>query len=346
MLIGPRTNIKKDLIGGATISFDLLIDELKQHVHCDVINTQKYQGVFAQIVNILRVIGSMLWFLPKTQIIFLNSSKGGATYLLPIAFYLARIFGKKIVFRPFGGNFDTHLSQLPVHHRKRIEKILSRVDLLFLQTHDLMKKMSALNRNINHLPTSRPDPIQSTFKVKKLSDPIHLVFLGSVDSTKGVDLLLSMMTRQTNRMTLKIYGPIQDEKYQNNLPDFKDVYAGPFQPKDLYNIFSEADFLILPTQYSGEGYPGVIIEAYAHGVPVIVTPWRSIPEIVTHEKTGMIMADYSVEAIYQCLDAINQDLYTEMSWNARQMFLDQFESGQISKQIISNLEAVLKDESH
>ena len=41
------------------------------------------------------------------------------------------------------------------------------------------------------------------------------------------------------------------------------IYKGAVQPQDIYNVLSASDVLVLPTYYPGEGYPGIIIEAYA-----------------------------------------------------------------------------------
>lgn len=45
-------------------------------------------------------------------------------------------------------------------------------------------------------------------------------------------------------------------------------------------VFLESDVLCLPSYYAAEATPTVIIDALAHGLPVISTNWRGIPELL------------------------------------------------------------------
>ena len=88
------------------------------------------------------------------------------------------------------------------------------------------------------------------------------------------------------------------------------------------------DALILPTFYEGEGYPGVILEAYSHGLPVIATRWRSIPEIVD-EESGLLISVRSPEALAQAMNKLHKDvsLYNQIQRGAlskRLQFSDRF----------------------
>jgi glycosyltransferase involved in cell wall biosynthesis len=60
------------------------------------------------------------------------------------------------------------------------------------------------------------------------------------------------------------------------------------------------DALILPTHYQGEGYPGVIIEAYCIGMPVICTNWQSLPEIVD-VSSGILINPKDSESLYRAM---------------------------------------------
>ena len=46
--------------------------------------------------------------------------------------------------------------------------------------------------------------------------------------------------------------------------------------------------LVFPTEQIAEGYPGVILEAYAAALPVIASRWLSIPEIV-NDSCGILI---------------------------------------------------------
>lgn len=65
------------------------------------------------------------------------------------------------------------------------------------------------------------------------------------------------------------------------------------QPEFVYPAF---DLLILPSAW-GEGFPNVVGEAMACGVPAVVTPIGDSPMIV--EASGFVTADATEESIYE-----------------------------------------------
>src|SRR5262249_42486224 len=63
------------------------------------------------------------------------------------------------------------------------------------------------------------------------------------------------------------------------------------------------DALILPSYAEVEGYPGVILEAYCAGIPVIATRWGGIPEIVTDE-TGILVEPRDVASLAKAMQML------------------------------------------
>jgi glycosyltransferase involved in cell wall biosynthesis len=57
----------------------------------------------------------------------------------------------------------------------------------------------------------------------------------------------------------------------------------------------QTDMLVLPSY--AENLPMVILEAFAHGVPVISTPVGAIPEVVIPERNGLLVDPGDVPAL-------------------------------------------------
>ncbi len=61
------------------------------------------------------------------------------------------------------------------------------------------------------------------------------------------------------------------------------------------------DVLLVPSQTAGdgdqEGLPNVIIEGLAAGIPVVATRHAGIPELIVHEKTGLLIPERNAEAL-------------------------------------------------
>jgi glycosyltransferase involved in cell wall biosynthesis len=47
--------------------------------------------------------------------------------------------------------------------------------------------------------------------------------------------------------------------------------------------------MLFPSFYKGEGFPGVILDAYIAGLPVIASDWNMNSEVVKNGETGIII---------------------------------------------------------
>jgi glycosyltransferase involved in cell wall biosynthesis len=59
--------------------------------------------------------------------------------------------------------------------------------------------------------------------------------------------------------------------------------------------FVSADIFVLPSL--AEGIPVVLMEAMSCGVPCVSTPVNGIPELITHQRTGLLATPGDVEAL-------------------------------------------------
>ena len=79
------------------------------------------------------------------------------------------------------------------------------------------------------------------------------------------------------------------------------------------------DALVLPTYYPGEGHPGVILEAYAAGIPVIASRWMGIPEVVP-DSMGLLVEPRNANALFEAMNSLVEDntLYNRMCTGVRE----------------------------
>lgn len=82
----------------------------------------------------------------------------------------------------------------------------------------------------------------------------------------------------------------------------------------------EADFFCFPTFFENENQPVNLIEAMAHGLPILTTRWRSIPEIVP-DLHGCLV---DINSPSQIADALIKSLTAETAESFRDIFLRQF----------------------
>jgi glycosyltransferase involved in cell wall biosynthesis len=97
-------------------------------------------------------------------------------------------------------------------------------------------------------------------------------------------------------INIDFYGPIDDSykaKFFSNLIRFENCnYRGYLdllnEPEENYSILSNYYAMLFPTIYVGEGFPGVIIDAYISGLPVIASNWHLNSEIILDGVNGLL----------------------------------------------------------
>jgi len=104
-----------------------------------------------------------------------------------------------------------------------------------------------------------------------------------------------------------IYGPFYDGISENTFNQFHNVrYRGILNPLEVNNALLGYDALLLPTYHDGEGYPGVILEAYCAGLPVICSRWKFLPEIVD-ETSGLLITPRDVSSLQSAMLMLQND---------------------------------------
>jgi glycosyltransferase involved in cell wall biosynthesis len=88
--------------------------------------------------------------------------------------------------------------------------------------------------------------------------------------------------------------------------------------KDVPQLLAISDLFVLPSLW--EGLPNAVLEAMAAGVPVIATNVEGAPELIVHEKTGLLVPPADPTALEQAIQRllIDESSRTSMSKAARE----------------------------
>jgi glycosyltransferase involved in cell wall biosynthesis len=116
----------------------------------------------------------------------------------------------------------------------------------------------------------------------------YALFVGRLSPEKGLGTLLMAWERLGGKVPLKIVGdgPLAPEvqEAQKRIPGVE--WLGRKAPEEVYALMSEASFLVFPSE-SYEGFPKVLAEAFAKGLPVLASALGSQGSIVDHGRTGL-----------------------------------------------------------
>jgi glycosyltransferase involved in cell wall biosynthesis len=157
-----------------------------------------------------------------------------------------------------------------------------------------------------------PLPIDLPRPVRKSCIPNRFGFLGNISVEKGISEFLDVMQilcARDRRITGSLAGPFQDAKVEKKvkkrlyaLPQVE--YVGPKYGKDKSNFFNSIDVLLFPTKYAHEAEPLTVLEAMAHGVPVIGWDRGCLPSMITGTEGFLVpkTTDFVDAAVRQVLD--------------------------------------------
>jgi len=205
-----------------------------------------------------------------------------------------------------------------------IKRVLKWSDLYLAQTKSLVAR--ARQDGIEHavwFPTSRPAPDLISSTTTRRNECKKFIYLGHVRSEKGIREIIEACERfNANDTSVKvhIYGTLRHDMTEQDFEGLRAVkYCGMIEPQEVYSVLSDYDALLFPSYYQGEGYPGVIIEAFAAGLPVVCSRWLALPEIVD-ETCGILIEPKNSQALYDAMNQLTEDpeMYTRLCEGALQ----------------------------
>jgi glycosyltransferase involved in cell wall biosynthesis len=187
------------------------------------------------------------------------------------------------------------LKERPGHIREMMEQ----VDHIIAYTH-LMKELLLANGIGEGKISVSPYGIDTSRIVgiprnQNIPPPLRVGFIGTMAPWKGCDVLIQAFRDLPPglKATLDIYSNL--ERYKPFVKRLRKLakgdkrinFVGPFQREKVGRVLSEIDVLVVPSRWY-ENQPGVILEAFAAGMPVVATDLGGMSEFVRHEENGLL----------------------------------------------------------
>jgi glycosyltransferase involved in cell wall biosynthesis len=143
---------------------------------------------------------------------------------------------------------------------------------------------------------------------KQLSTPIRLLFVGRLETTKGVGRALEVLAelkREGLSATLDLVGDGSErvgfENQARNLQVTHLVRFHGWLPRPLVGpLYAQSHLTLLPTNCS-EGWPKVLSEAMAYGVVPVASEVSSIPQYLKKFGIGKVLEPYDVEGFVRAI---------------------------------------------
>ena len=147
-----------------------------------------------------------------------------------------------------------------------------------------------------------------------LPDNKNVCFLGRIDRVKGLDILLQAMPevlRQIPDATLTVAGDGVLKEYCEELSRDLGVgesvrFLGHLAYEPTMQVLTDASILIVPSIFP-DNLPTTCIEAMFIGRPIIASQIGGIPEMVAHEKTGLLVKPSDPEGLARAVITLLRD---------------------------------------
>lgn len=296
VLVGPLP----PPIGGATILFKMLAEEAGRcgNSQFSIVQSNPAVGRLRRAFDLFSILISR-----DVSLVMFHMSSSRGVRIFPLLHILGSAFGKKVGLHAFGGNFDVRYQRESGIVRMLFDRALVRAPIVLFETKWLVDffRCRVPSAPISQLPNFRDigqaRPRQSGVD---LAGPIQIVSVGRVCEEKGIRVLLEALQLLPERFVLTVYGPLDSgfsAEFRRALGRCggRAKYGGVVRQEDVGEILAGADCFVFPSYWAGEGHPGVLLEAYSAGVPVVAANWRSVPEILPRGHKNVVAVGESVE---------------------------------------------------
>jgi len=204
-----------------------------------------------------------------------------------------------------------------------------------------------------------PEQVSETEKAalrEKLNiqpDDFVFVFVGRIVSDKGINELIKAFSElQTveNKPTdikLLLVGGLENDLDPLNpetlaeINQNRDIISVGFQ-QDVRPFFAISDALVFPSYR--EGFPNVVMQAGAMGLPSIVSDINGCNEIIIEGENGLIIPSKNVKKLKEKMLTLAKDknLYIKLKENSRRMIENRYEQSVVWNALLEEYEGLLQ----
>ncbi len=168
-------------------------------------------------------------------------------------------------------------------------------------------------------------------------DNFLFIFVGRLVRDKGINELIaafSKFSESKKNISLLLVGPFENDldplfpETMKIIEKNSNIYSLGYQ-NDVRPFFAIADALVFPSYR--EGFPNVVMQAGAMGLPAIVTDINGCNEIIQQGINGLVIPPKNEEALVEAIKqlATNLLLYKTLKTNSRRLIVDRYNRSEI-----------------
>lgn len=176
------------------------------------------------------------------------------------------------------------------------------------------------------------------------------IFVGRLVRDKGIHELIEAFKQLSAHHThykLLLVGPLEQELDPLSSETLTEIEQNPniiavgFQ-KDVRPYFALAQCLVFPSYR--EGFPNVVIQAGAMGLPAIVSDINGCNEIIHTGKNGLIIPAKDTQALYHAMFTLGShpEQYQILQHNSRAMIISRYQQQYVWQSLLTEYQTLLR----
>ncbi len=151
------------------------------------------------------------------------------------------------------------------------------------------------------------------------ADHMRFLFVGRLHKTKGIDLLLSVLETlsQKYRFTIDLLGDgVEREALRHRFGHHSWChFKGHVSQESVSNHMVQSDVLCIPSIWA-EPLGNVVVQALVLGLPALGSDIGGIPELIDHDKNGLLLPPNDPKAWQQAIRSILDNPTQLKTWGA------------------------------
>ena len=309
-------------------------EQWKQY-HCSWIETHRDGNSIRKLWYLTTALLEYICLLPFYDIVHIHVATTVSAKRKLLFLYPAKWLGKKVIlhFHPSNEKFLFEPMNVRLY-----QKLFAKADLVLVLSEQWRRWVKlALNLD-NHIEVLyNPCPVVNRREDLRKK---HILFAGTIIPRKGYETLIRSFA-----------------KIASKNPDWKVVFAGNGEIEDAMKIvedcgienqvkflgwvagedkeraFQEASIYCLASD--GEGFPMGVLDAWAYGIPCVVTPVGGIPDILVDGENGLVFNVGNIELLAEKLDEIinNDTIRKKIAYASMELAATTFNISSINRQL-------------
>lgn len=213
------------------------------------------------------------------------------------------------------------------------------------------------NGNINGIDTTFFNPMQFSYveitnlknELEIQNDDFVFIFVGRLVKDKGINELINAFSKiKSSNVKLVLVGEYEHdldplfEETINEIEKNPNIISVGFQ-SDVRPYFAISNCLVFPSYR--EGFPNVVMQAGAMGLPSIVSDINGCNEIIEEGINGTIIPSKDIEALFCSMQKIiNDEMWrNQLASNARDKIVSRYEQQLVWDAILNEYKSLLID---